>query len=120
MNAGYELVIDAAGCCPDKLRCLSTMRRVCSLIVAELDLHVVGEPMWHSFPEPGGVTGMYLLTESHLTCHTFPEFELATLNLYCCRTHPDCDWDAILAAALDARDVTVRRILRGVSVGVTS
>jgi len=32
-----------------------------------------------------GVTGLLLLTESHLACDTFPERGFASFNLYCCR-----------------------------------
>jgi len=31
------------------------------------------------------VTGLLLLTESHLACDTFPERGFASFNLYCCR-----------------------------------
>jgi S-adenosylmethionine decarboxylase len=56
---------------------------------------------------------MYLLTESHLTIHTFPEHRSATLNLYCCRARPTWDWETKLAEWLGATDVDVRSAERG-------
>jgi S-adenosylmethionine decarboxylase len=111
--AGIEWIVDAAGCDPDRLRDLSAMRRVCDSIVADLGLSAVGQPQWRQFPAPGGVTGLYLLTESHLACHTYPEFQLATFNLYCCRQRPGWEWEQRLSEMLNAKQVTVRTLIRG-------
>ncbi|QYO62165.1 S-adenosylmethionine decarboxylase [Leptolyngbya sp. 7M] len=67
----------------------------------------------HKFPGEGGVTGIAALTESHLACHTYPEHNIATFNLYCCRTRPEWDWEGKLSLMLDARSVMVTRIERG-------
>ncbi len=114
MNGGVEWMIDAAGCAAEALRDGRRLREVCDLVIAELDLRVLGEPMWHCFPEPGGVTGLYLLTESHLACHTYPEAGLATFNLYCCRPRREWPWAERLTELLSAQRVTVRVQLRGI------
>jgi S-adenosylmethionine decarboxylase len=113
MIVGTEWFVDAEDCDADALRDLATLRRVCAEIIAQLDLHVVGEAAWHQFPCPAGVTGLFLLTESHLACHTYPEHGLATFNLYCCRSRPAWAWQERLAALLGARRVTVRCLQRG-------
>jgi S-adenosylmethionine decarboxylase len=113
MNVGTEWLVDAEGCSADLLRDIDAVRTVCEEVVADLGLRVVGEPIWHQFPQPGGVTGLYLLTESHLACHTFPETGLATFNLYCCRPRPPFAWEERLCALLGASRVTVRTAARG-------
>ena len=113
MNTGTEWLVDAEGCSARLLRDIDTVRGVCEEIISSLCLRVVGNPLWHQFPQPGGVTGLYLLTESHLACHTFPETETATFNLYCCRPRPPFDWENRLRAVLGARRVTVRTAERG-------
>jgi len=113
MNVGTEWLVDAEGCSAELLRDIDEVRVVCAEVIAELGLRVVGEPMWHQFPRPGGVTGLYLLTESHLACHTFPETGLATFNLYCCRPRPAFAWEERLRALLGASRVTVRIAARG-------
>lgn len=113
LGTGTEWIVDVYGCSPDSLNNVPAARDVCEKVVAELDLKVVAEPHWHRFPEPGGVTGMYLLSESHLTCHTYPEFGFATFNLYCCRRRETWDWEAQLAQMLGATRVCVRQIDRG-------
>jgi S-adenosylmethionine decarboxylase len=113
MKVGIEWLVDAEGCRAEALRQLPILRRLCEQVVADLDLHVVGEGLWHQFPAPGGVTGLLLLTESHLACHTYPENGVATFNLYCCRTRPAWPWQERLRALLGATRVTVRAAPRG-------
>jgi S-adenosylmethionine decarboxylase len=106
-------MVDAAGCRPDSLRDLAAVRALLDVVVARLELHVVGEPHWHAFPGEGGVTGLYLLTESHLSIHTYPEHGTATLNLYCCRPRATFPWEDELTRALGAASVSVRSFTRG-------
>ncbi len=113
MSVGTEWLVDAEGCSADLLRDVDTVRGLCEEVIADLGLRVVGDPRWHQFPEPGGVTGLYLLTESHLACHTFPETGLATFNLYCCRPRPPFAWEQRLRALLGATRVKVRTAARG-------
>ncbi|HKP85087.1 MAG TPA: S-adenosylmethionine decarboxylase [Blastocatellia bacterium] len=117
MSVGTEWLVDAEGCSAELLRDVETIRRVCDQIISDLDLRVVGEGRWHEFPHPGGVTGLFLLTESHLACHTYPELGVATFNLYCCKHRPDWLWEKQLTAALCASVVTVRVAQRGASAG---
>jgi S-adenosylmethionine decarboxylase len=111
--AGIEWIVDADGCSPDRLRDLAVMREVCEAVIADLDLHVVGQPVWHQFDGPGGVTGLYLLTESHLALHTYPETGMATFNLYCCRARPRWDWESRLGTMIEAASVSIRSVVRG-------
>jgi len=113
MNVGTEWLVDAGGCSAEALRDIETLRRVCDTVIRDLALQVVGEPQWHQFPQPGGVTGLYLLTESHLACHTYPETGIATFNLYCCKTRPDWQWEERLTESLGATRVRVRFARRG-------
>ena len=94
MDVGTEWLIDAFGCRRDRLADVDFLRGVCDEIIAALDLHVVGQAQWRQFPPPGGVTALCLLTESHLSLHTYPEKGVATINLYCCRPRPAWDWEA--------------------------
>jgi S-adenosylmethionine decarboxylase len=113
MNVGVEWLIDAEGCAAEALRDEQVIRRLCDEIIRDLDLHVLGQPVWHKFPPPSGVTGLFLLTESHLACHTYPESGLATFNLYCCKPRREWPWEERLKETLGAQRVTVRREIRG-------
>ena len=115
-NAGTEWLVDADGCSAELLRDVNAIRRVCQQIINDLELRVVGSGVWHKFPHPGGVTAMFLLTESHLACHTYPELGVATFNLYCCRNRPRWDWEKKISDALSASNVTVRVATRGAGI----
>jgi S-adenosylmethionine decarboxylase len=109
LQLGQEWLVDASGCDVQALRDVRVLAGLFEELVVALQLSVVGTPQWHTFPAPGGVTGLALLSESHLAIHTFPEHAYAALSVYSCRTRAD---DAGLvervARALKTRDVTVR------------
>ena len=113
MTGGCEWLVDAFGCQAARLTDVAQLLRLSDSIIERLELCVLGEPLVHQFPGPGGVTALYLLTESHLAWHTYPESGLMTLNVYCCRPRAPLDWTALLAPVLGAERVSVRRLERG-------
>ncbi|MBX7054203.1 MAG: adenosylmethionine decarboxylase [Pyrinomonadaceae bacterium] len=114
MIVGTEWLIEAVGCDAEALRDEAVIRSIFDNVMSDLGLRSVGS-VWHKFPGEGGVTGMIALTESHLACHTYPEYGTATFNLYCCRTRPEWDWEGFLRSAIGAENVSVTRIDRGES-----
>ena len=113
MIVGTEWLIEAAGCKAEKLRDVEALQSVFAQIIADLGLKTIGEPAWHKFAGEGGVTGFAMLTESHLACHSYPEYGIATFNLYCCRERPQWDWEENLQTMLVAKSVQVQKIERG-------
>ncbi len=112
MIVGTEWLIEAAGCDQDKLRDEEILRGVFARIVDDLGLKTI-DAVWHKFEGEGGVTGLVALTESHLACHTYPEHQTATFNLYCCRTRPEWGWELNLKESIGAEDVKVTKLERG-------
>lgn len=109
---GIEWIVEAHGCVPDRLRDLAALQDVFERITADLRLRPVQPTQWHQFPTSGGITGLCLLSESHLTCHTFPEFGSACFNVFCCRAREAWNFDAQLRTLLGAQRVTVQTIAR--------
>jgi S-adenosylmethionine decarboxylase len=109
---GSEWLVEAKGCDPALLRDQRVLTALFDEIVVDLALRVVGTPAWHVFPGPGGITGVYLLAESHLTVHTFPEFGTVCLNLFCCRPRAAWNFERGLGQHLGATAVSVRRVER--------
>lgn len=110
---GTEWLVEASGCRRESLQAEDLLRQIFAMVIEELGLKTVGLPIWHKFPGAGGITGMVALSESHLTCHTYPEFQTATFNLYCCNHRPEWDWEKWLNEMLGATSVCVSKITRG-------
>lgn len=113
MPCGCEWIVDAFGCDPDALRSRETLDALVAQVLRELALTAVGPAVWHQFPGPGGLTGVVVLAESHLTCHTFPERGFAAFNLYCCRPRAPWPWALELTRRLGAAEVRVVTYERG-------
>ena len=115
---GVEWIVEAAGCDPAVLRDVRALEGLFGSILDAARLTPVAPAVWHRFPDPGGVTGLQVLAESHLACHTFPEHASLCLNVFCCVPRPEWDIDRIVGRAVGAREGRVRRIERHYSVVV--
>src|SRR5947209_15207585 len=109
---GCEWVIEAHGCDAASLADVEKLRALFAKLTEALGLHPVGDARWHQFPGTGGITGLCLLAESHLACHTFPEHGSLCLNLFCCVPRTEWDFETVLRQLFDARSVTIRRLQR--------
>jgi len=85
------------------LREINTLRNFCQEQVSNAGLTAVGE-CFHQFGASGGVTGVVILAESHVSIHTWPEKRFVTLDVFVCNMQ--CDnrakahqlFDALVAA----------------------
>ncbi|MEZ7828527.1 MAG: adenosylmethionine decarboxylase [Brachymonas denitrificans] len=87
---GLHLIGDLYGChCDERLMLdAATIENFCLQAVEQAGLTSVGS-LFHSFGEGGGVTGMVVLAESHLSLHTWPEDDYVTLDVYVCSYSQD-------------------------------
>lgn len=74
----------------------------------------VRESVFHKF-SPQGVSGVVVISESHLTIHTWPELGYAAVDVFTCgdKVNP---WDACnhLSEMLQAEHITATEIKRGI------
>lgn len=74
----------------------------------------VRESVFHKF-SPQGVSGVVIISESHLTIHTWPELGYAAVDVFTCgdKINP---WDACkhLSEMLQAEHITATEMRRGI------
>ena len=81
--AGVHLIMEMWGArgADDESRIEEVLRQAvsdCGATMLSLDLH--------TFSPTGGVSGVGILKESHITIHTWPEYDYAALDLFLCGT----------------------------------
>jgi S-adenosylmethionine decarboxylase len=82
MSAGLHVLGNLYGCPAEMLEKVDAVRQAMVNTVKEAELHQVGE-VFHQF-EPFGVTGVILISESHLSMHTWPENNFAAVDVFTC------------------------------------
>jgi S-adenosylmethionine decarboxylase len=110
-SSGCEWIIEAHHCDASTLADPQALRDLFDDLIAQMDLHPVAESQWHQFAG-GGITGLALLQESHIACHTFPEHRSLCLNVFCCKPRPDWDFKNHLQLKFRAASVEIRRLDR--------
>ncbi len=78
----------------------------------------VREVAFHKF-SPQGVSGVVIISESHLSIHTWPELGYAAVDVFTCGSTVD-PWDACkyLQAILNAESIKGMEITRGTDIPV--
>lgn len=111
---GRHIVADVWGCNGDKLMDRQYLKKelVCA---AKKSRATVCGTFFHEF-SPQGLSGIVILAESHLSIHTFPEHEYASIDIYTCGkyTQPNLAIQ-YLCTSLEAKYNNCREIIRGVT-----
>ncbi len=110
---GRHIVAELSLCDPEILSHVSIVRDI--MVRAALAAKAtVREVAFHKF-EPGGVSGVVVLAESHLSIHTWPEFGYAAIDIYTCGETAD-PWKACeyLAAEFEAQAISTTTVERGI------
>ena len=117
--SGLHLIGDlhGCGCYTPLMQDATALGAFCLQQVTAAGLTPAGR-LFHGFEEGGGVTGVVVLAESHLSIHTWPETGYVTLDVYVCnysadnRAKAQALFDGIVAA-FNPQEQQVHRIKRG-------
>ena len=70
-----------------RLESMSQMKLLFDMICIKHDFTILGK-IEHEF-DPQGLSLIYMLSESHISVHTFPEKNYLALDIYTCRNYND-------------------------------
>lgn len=70
-----------------RLESMDSMHELLEDICTKYDFTILTKSQ-HKF-EPQGLTVLYMLSESHISIHTFPEQNYLALDIYTCREYED-------------------------------
>jgi S-adenosylmethionine decarboxylase len=108
---GRHVISELWGCNFDKLNSMESIEKI--FVEAALKSGAeIREVAFHKFA-PQGVSGVVIISESHLTIHSFPEHGYASIDVYTCgNLDPNVAADYI-ANALGAKKIETIEIPRG-------
>jgi len=109
---GIQLLAEIWECNKEKLNDIKAIEEI-MIGAANAANAEIREVVFHRF-EPQGVSGVVVISESHLTIHTWPEMSYAAVDIFTCGEHVD-PWVALdqITQDLDAEDAHVIEISRG-------
>lgn len=110
-NIGTHVFGSLNGCDSKLLKVTKDIKKILNEVVAEAKLHKVGESYFQF--EPFGVTGVILLSESHISIHTWPEKDFAAVDVFTCGSEGNAElaFD-ILAKKLKAKAIDKEKAVR--------
>ena len=82
MIIGRHIIAELYGVSKDLISREEKVREIMEEVVREAELTKVGS-VYKQF-NPHGVTGIVLIAESHISIHTWPEYELVNLDVFTC------------------------------------
>lgn len=108
---GIHILVEYYDCNKEILKNVETIEQS-MLTAARTANATIVESVFHQF-NPWGVSGAVIISESHLTIHTWPEHNYAAVDLFTCG---DIDYEAglnTLKNLLESKHYEVKKILRG-------
>jgi len=108
--AGTHLILDCWGAKHlDDLDAIETALREAIEVSGATLLHI----HLHHFTPNGGVSGVAVLAESHISIHTWPERDYAALDIFMCGETTPEKAIAVFEKAFEAESINVTNLKRG-------
>ena len=109
-----HVLLELNGCNRQRLSDLDFLRVTLLAAAREAEATIVDES-FHTFPPYGGVSGVVIILESHISIHTWPEHGYAAADIFTCGTSvkPERATD-LLIRELEPEDSSIVEMERGV------
>ena len=113
---GHHYIVEASGCDPKMIGSVEKVQQI-----LERAAEIAGAHVWsisfNKFP-PMGVSGVVVISESHISTHTWPEMGYAALDIYTCGAKVRPDKAVVYAVeAFGAETSHITEITRGIDEG---
>lgn len=87
---GVHFMVDGYDAPPKVLRDKKTLELALGEIPKKMGMHTISEPVVvevgpNNKKDPGGISGVVLIAESHFSFHTFPARGFVTIDVYTCK-----------------------------------
>lgn len=83
---GPHLTLDCYGCRKEKLKDVNFIKSVLENLPEVLGLHKLSPPLINYYHKPTpGVSGFIIISESHISIHTFVEEQFAAIDIFSCK-----------------------------------
>ncbi|HIE05976.1 MAG TPA: adenosylmethionine decarboxylase [bacterium (Candidatus Stahlbacteria)] len=79
---GHHYIVEASGCNPKIIGSVESVQQIMVKAAEAAKVHV-WSISFHRF-QPKGVSGVVVISESHLSVHTWPELGYVALDIYTC------------------------------------
>ena len=115
-SIGHHYIVEASGCDPE---IIGSVAKVQQILVKAAE--IAGTKVWsisfNRFP-PHGVSGVVVISESHISAHTWPEYGYGALDFYTCGNSVDPEKGIEYAVgAFGASSSHITEITRGIEEG---
>jgi len=94
---GEHLIIDGYGCNPEKLSDKNKVGQVIQEIILETKMNKLSEIQCYEVEgtigtkDSGGITGMCIVKESHISIHTFTNRQYVSIDIFTCKNGMDIE-----------------------------
>ena len=115
-SIGHHYIVEASGCDPKIIKSVDKVQQIL-VKAAEIAEAKVWSISVNRFP-PQGVSGVIVISESHISTHTWPEYGYAALDFYTCGNYGDPEKAVFYAVeAFGASTSHITEITRGIEEG---
>jgi S-adenosylmethionine decarboxylase len=116
LTVGHHYIVEASGCDP---AVIGSVEKVQAILVKAAE--IAGAQVWSisfsKFP-PSGVSGVVVISESHISTHTWPEKGYGALDIYTCGNNIDPEKAVVYAVeSFGASTSHITEITRGIDEG---
>jgi len=105
MSWGYHLIVNAAGCAPNTIRCPNNIYQFTKRLVHKIDMVAYGEPQIVMFGTGNkkGYTLVQLIETSNITAHFVEETNDLYLDVFSCKPFEKKDVMEVLNKSFDPK-----------------